>query len=294
MVYYKKYRDETESFTSTLELNNRIDDPSKGINLNKICCIEDWKNEELSAAFSQLNRISWSGGIHRKDWEWALGIVAMNRFQKINKNSVALGVGCGKEAVIYYLANHLKHVFATDLYQGNSWDEAPSDFPDNPHKYCRVPYNEESLTVMKMDGRKLDFPSNNFDIVFSFSAIEHFGGNRHEGALMSMKEIERVLKPDGIAVIATEFIINNKEDNDFFNRDTIYDDLINNLTQLKLVENLNLELSRSTLETVMDYYFAALNWDRASAGFKRSHPHILLKKKNMLWTSIMLVFRKEI
>jgi ubiquinone/menaquinone biosynthesis C-methylase UbiE len=62
-----------------------------------------------------------------------------------------------------------------------------------------------------MDGTKLEFPSNTFDIAFSFSSIEHFGGENHSGALKGLKEIERVLKPGGIAVITTEYIINNKE-----------------------------------------------------------------------------------
>ena len=80
-----------------------------------------------------------------------------------------------------------------------------------------------------MDATTLDFPSETFDIAFSFSSIEHFGGRNHEGALKSMKEIERVLKPGGIAVIATEYMLNNKEHPEYFNRKTIYSELIDNL-----------------------------------------------------------------
>jgi SAM-dependent methyltransferase len=292
MVYRRKYKDEVNSFISSSKSSYYSKGTSKTINLNKLCCIEDWENEEMKALLKELGKISWSGGIHRKDWEWALGIIAMSRYRKINKESVALGVGSGKEAVMYYLANNIQHVFATDLYEGNSWEEAPADFPENPKKYCRIPYSENSLTVIKMDGRKLDFPSDKFDIVFSFSSIEHFGGYRHQGALMSLKEIERVLKPDGIAVIATEFIINDKEDTEFFNKRTIYSDLIDNLDQLKLVESLDLTISNRTLDTLMDYYPTGIGWDKRGADFKYSHPHILLRRKNMLWTSIMLVFKK--
>ena len=61
-----------------------------------------------------------------------------------------------------------------------------------------------------MNGTQLEFPSDSFDVVFSFSSIEHFGGENYSGALKSLKEMERVLKPGGIAVVTTEYIINNK------------------------------------------------------------------------------------
>jgi hypothetical protein len=89
----------------------------------------------------------------------------------------------------FYLANNVNHVYATDLYDGNNWKNfAPSDFPENPKKYAPFAYKEDALTVMRMDGTNLEFPSEIFDIAFSFSSIEHSGG------LRSLREIERVLK----------------------------------------------------------------------------------------------------
>jgi len=43
-----------------------------------------------------------------------------------------------------------------------------------------------------MDGRRLEFPPETFDIALSFSSIEHFGGKNHSGALKSVREMERV------------------------------------------------------------------------------------------------------
>src|SRR3712207_7445611 len=40
------------------------------------------------------------GQIHRKDWEWALGIIAMKRFGKLNRNNTAIGIGAGKELIL--------------------------------------------------------------------------------------------------------------------------------------------------------------------------------------------------
>ena len=135
----------------------------------------------------------------------------MKRFGKLNNNCQAIGVASAHEAILFYLANKLNHVYSTDLYDSSKFSYTPSDFPENPKKYAPFPYKENALTVMRMDATKLEFPSENFDIAFSFSSIEHFGGENHSRSLKSMKEIERVLKPGGIAVITTEYIINNKQ-----------------------------------------------------------------------------------
>jgi SAM-dependent methyltransferase len=237
-----------------------------------------------------------TGLIHRKAWEWAIGIIAMRRFGKLNEKSTAIGVGVGREEVLFYLANKLYHRYATDLYDVNSWKNfAPSDLPENPKKYAPFPYKEDALTVLRMDGTKLEFPSESFDIAFSFSSIEHFGGgkNNHSGALRSLKEMERVLKPGGLAVITTEYIINDKEHPEFFNRRTIYSDLIDKLERLKLVEPLDLRITTKTLDTVIDFFTIDVNWDKMDNDYKKTHPVILIRARNILFTSIMLVFRKQ-
>src|SRR5215207_1989457 len=233
------------------------------------------------------------GIIHRKDWEWTLGIIAMKRFNKLNDKCTAIGIGSGREEVLFYLANHLKHVYATDIYDRKKWDDvAPSDFPENPKKYAPFPCKEDALTVLRMDGTQLEFPSETFDIAFSFSSIAHCGGKDHSGTLRSMKEIEPVLNPGGIAVIATEYIINDKDHSEFYNKKTIYSDLIDKLDSLKLVEPLDLRITTKTLDTVMDGETAS-KWDILDNSFKKSHPHILLRNKNILVTSVMLIFQKK-
>jgi SAM-dependent methyltransferase len=215
--------------------------------------LEDWDNNEIRHALSELHKLNPLGLIHRKDWEWALGIIAMERFSKLNDNSIAIGIGSGTEPIPFYLANKIKRVYATDMYGDlENWNNtSPDDFLKNPRKYAPFKYRENSLKVLKMNGTKLEFPSNTFDIAFSFSSIEHFGGRKHSGALRSMREIERVLKKDGIAVIATEYIINDKDHHEFFNKKTIYSDLINKLHSLQLVEPLDLRITTKTLDTVM-------------------------------------------
>jgi SAM-dependent methyltransferase len=285
-------------------------DPNGRIRLNKLCCIEDWKNHEVKDIISKLQNITYynkcqgilarkPGQIHRKDWEWALGIIAMKRFGKLNDNNTAIGIGAGRELILFYLTNYLGHLYATDLYSRKEWENfAPVDFLENPGKYSPFPYDQSALTVLRMDGTKLEFPSDSFDIVFSFSSIEHFGGENHSGALKSLKEMERVLKPRGIAIVATEYIINNKDPpdltNQFYNERTIYSHLIDKLDVMKLVEPVDLTISPKTLDTGIIDASDAVDWDtsRVDDDFKRANPYIVIKLGNMLVTSIMLVFQK--
>lgn len=311
----KDEKDVYDFITYFKEGNSDITNSNYKPMLNKLCNLEDWDNAEIKELISDLQNVylesythrkDWSiikgnilqprkqGYIHRKDWEWSMGILAMQRLGKLNKDSTALGIGVGREEILFYLANKLKHVYATDIYDGKQWETfAPSDFPENPKKYSPIPYKEEALTVLRMDGTKIDFPSQSFDIVFSFSSIEHFGGENHEGSLKSLREIERVLKQQGIAIIATEFIINDKDHQEFFNRKTIYSHLIDKLDSLKLIEPLDLRLTTKTIDTIMDYS-ECVYWDTSNDDvFRSSRPLIVIKHKDILFTSVMLVFKKE-
>ena len=304
---------EVQSFIKRLKQisnNSYHVDPNGRMSLNKLCCIEDWENYEVREIIPKLQDITYydkcrgtlarkPGQIHRKDWEWTLGIIAMKRFGKLNKNSTAIGIGAGKELILFYLANHLGHLYATDLYSTKEWENfAPADFPENPSKYSPFPYNQSALTALRMDGTRLEFPSDSFDIVFSFSSIEHFGGENYSGALKSLKEMERVLKPGGIAIVATEYIINNKKPpdvtNQFYNEYTIYSHLINKLEVMKLVEPLDLTISQKTLAKGIIDAGKAVDWDtsRVNDDFKQANPYIVIKLGNILVTSIMLIFQK--
>jgi SAM-dependent methyltransferase len=268
-------------------------DKNAKLNLNKLCHLEDFRNAEIIQALRDIHKLNPVGLIHRKDWEWAMGLIAMQRLGKLNKRCSAIGVGSGTEVIPFYLANKIDHVYATDLYNAGSWSAAaPTNFLENPKEYAPFPYREEGLTVMRMDGTKLEFPSESFDIAFSFSSIEHFGGKNHSGSLRSLREIERVLKPGGIAVIATEFIINNKNHYEFFNRNTLFSDLLNKVDLLRLVNPIDFGVSAETLDTILDFFRIDMNWNKFDDEFKRQHPLIVLRARNIVFTSIMLVFSK--
>src|SRR5574341_2426016 len=74
-------------FISNLKKSLPYASDPKVLKLNKLCCIDDWQNCELKEIISQLQSVSYCeknrgflarapGEIHRKDWEWAMGILA--------------------------------------------------------------------------------------------------------------------------------------------------------------------------------------------------------------------------
>lgn len=82
----------------------------------------------------------------------------MKEFGKLNENSTAIGVGAGKELILFYLANDLGHLYATDLYSTKDWENfALVDFAENPSKYSPFPYNQSALSVLRMNGASWNF-----------------------------------------------------------------------------------------------------------------------------------------
>ena len=61
---------------------------------------------------------------------------------------------------------------------------------------------------------------------------------------------------------------------------------------MQLVEPLDLRITTNTIDTVLDYS-SGVYWDTSNdEKFRRNHPLIVIKVKNMLVTPLMLVFAK--
>jgi SAM-dependent methyltransferase len=74
--------------------------------------------------------------------------------------------------------------------------------------------NKQLYNPQIQDGRELDFPNNYFELVYSISVLEHIPEN---GDSVTMKEIQRVLKPQGMAIIEVPF--SEKEYNSYVKND---------------------------------------------------------------------------
>src|ERR1700691_960787 len=61
------------------------------------------------------------GHILRKGWEWTHCLYGLHKLGAITPGARAIGVGVGREPVIFYLADRIAQVVATDLYDNTEW-----------------------------------------------------------------------------------------------------------------------------------------------------------------------------
>jgi SAM-dependent methyltransferase len=147
-----------------------------------------------------------AGREYRKYWEVAMTLRAFRAFGALREDAQVLGVGAGHEATIYWLTRHVGRVVATDLYaEEDVWSETDSgaEMLTDPGRYWDGAWNPERLEVRNMSGLDLQFDDESFDAIFSSSSIEHFGD--FGDVRRSVEEMYRVLRPGGVAALATEF-----------------------------------------------------------------------------------------
>jgi SAM-dependent methyltransferase len=145
--------------------------------------------------------------LHRKLWEYALLGLYLEEVGALSDDAEALSIAAGHEAPLYWLANRIARIVATDIYGQGSFSEREADASmlNNPAVFAPYKYRESHLEVRNMDALRLDFDDESFDIVFSLSSIEHFGGP--QAAARATQEMSRVLRPGGHLVITTECLV---------------------------------------------------------------------------------------
>lgn len=250
--------------------------------VNKLCEEDDWYGEDWLGYLDALGEPERKTGKHRKAWEWAQGLYALEQLGLLTEDATAVGVGTGVENVVFYLANRLRMVYATDIYgRGDFADEtAHAGMLTDAARYAKFPYREDHLTVLDMDGLHLAFPDNVFDFAFSFSSIEHFGG--HAAAAQAVREMARVIRPGGAVVLVSEVVLNGLPHDEFFLPREIQEYLIDGMG-LRPIESMDYTISPQTLAHAVD---------TDEAGFVTKLPHIVLKYGPWYYTSFCLVLEK--
>jgi SAM-dependent methyltransferase len=200
----------------TLPIDDAGDGAGGALPYNKLCNLGDFAHPDLVPYLTALFPESvvaegpeWparSPAVERKMWEIAMAIRTFADFGLLNDQMEILGVGAGTERTSFELTNHVRRVFATDLYAGagQSWiADATTVMLHNPAAISPLPFNPRRLVVQHMDALELQYDDNSFDAIFSSSSIEHFG--TLEDVHTAAREMHRVLKPGGILSLSTEF-----------------------------------------------------------------------------------------
>ncbi len=241
-----------------------------------------WDNEDWLEILRSLGLSDDKLAMHRKPYEFTQFLYGCQRLGVLRDDAAFLSVGAGHELILYWLANHVGRIVATDMYEG-VWQglcarEGDPSVLHDPDQFAPFPYKREALTFLKMDGRALEFPDATFDVTYSLSSIEHFGGMA--GASQTIREMARVLKPGGILGLATEYVVSGPAHDETFQPHELHELIAQ--SGLALVEPIDEFVWRRYQTEPVD---ALINPYQA--------PHMLVRMDETVFTSVMVFLRKE-
>jgi SAM-dependent methyltransferase len=242
-----------------------------------------WGNPDWMALLASLSAVPTDLlSMHRKGYEFGQLLFCLTQLGLAGEEAEILSVGAGHEPVLYWLANRVRRVVATDMY-GGVWQEEGSQEGDavvlhDAARFAPFPYRADRLVFMQMDGRLLAFRDATFDAVYSLSSIEHFGG--FEGARASVDDMARVLKPGGALILATEYCLSGPPHHEAFQPAEVH----------ALVEHPALSLVQPIDERVWDRYTAVPIDLRVNP---HQTPHMLVTDSGTVFTSVFVCLRKR-
>ena len=281
----------------------------------KLCDVRDFEDPDVLRMLRDiLPERDPLAHVERKVWEFAMLALFLEEAGCLHEGTSALAVGAGDERVVFWLANRIGRIVASDIYGEGSFAEreATATMLTDPASHAPFPYREERLEVMYADARQLPFGDASFDVVFSLSSIEHFGGPGD--VARAAREMGRVLKPGGHAVVVTECFVRLDP------RETaLADSAVRALTlnrkrkgatpRRRLIEAFTARelhtriVAPSGLELVqeLDLSLSPESWDNLTITYSDGslepatgdfYPHVLLKSGRSVFTSVCLPLRK--
>ena len=242
-----------------------------------------WDNPDWHAILRSLVAVPTDqGSMHRKSYEFAQLLFGLDRLGALREGARVLSVGAGHECPLYWLANRVARVYATDLYD-QSWQSAFGREGDaavlsDASTFAPFDYRRDHLFFLRMDGSRLAFRDSTFDVVYSLSSIEHFGG--FDGARRSIEDMARVLSPGGILALATEWCVRGAAGGEVFSPEDVR----------RLIDHPELRLVEPIDDRVWDRYQSEPVDLRVN---RFQTPHMLLKDGDAIFTSAMMFLRRR-
>lgn len=248
--------------------------------LNRVPDLSDWR---VGSRFTEIwIELGCRPYIHRKAWEWCICIEGLERLNVIHPGAHAISVGAGYESPLFYFANKIERMVATDLYD-NPQHEGHPDMLSKPWSFAPFEYRRDHLQVLRMSGSDLQFPDNTFDFAFCLSSIEHFGSR--DIIQKSLSEIRRVLRPKGIACIITELVLEGSPHDQYFTP--------SELDRLFLQDpSFGLVGGEPAMTIAIELMSMPVDVDDPDD--IKSSPHVVLMDKERKWTSFSMFLQKRI
>lgn len=285
--------------------------------LAKLCDVRDFEDADVLRVLRDiLPERDPLAHVERKVWEFAMLALFLEEVGRLEEGTQALAIGAGDERMVFWLANRIGRVVATDIYGEGSFAEreATGSMLTDPASHAPFPYREDRLEVRYADARDLPFPDASFDAAFSLSSIEHFGGA--SDVARSAREMGRLLKPGGHAMVVTECFVRlhpletaladsavraltlNAKRRGATARRRLIEGFTPRELQTRIVRPSGLELMQP-----LDLSLSAESWEnltithgdgRLEPATGEFYPHVLLQSGRSVFTSVCLPLRKPL
>jgi SAM-dependent methyltransferase len=273
----------------------------------KLCERADFEDVAFQAMLREIfPGIPQTEKVHRKYWELAMLGLYLQEVGALRADAEALSVGAGQEPILFWMANRVARMVATDIYGQGAFGQREADavMLSNPAVHAPYPYREAHLEVHDMNALHLEFPDASFDIVFSLSSIEHFGGP--QAAATAVREMSRVLRPDGHLLITTECLVGDqlairlavlgrrllratlrRRGTEVFSPRELERDIVD-ASGLELAQPLDTHVSAESFENLVRFTLGG----GIQTPTGNVCPHIVLRAYGVPWTSVFLALRK--
>ena len=121
----------------------------------KVCDRRDFDDQRLLAQLREIVGPGVAAGdeIHRKYWEFAMLGMYLHDAGALHERTEVLATAAGSDASLFWLANRVGRVVATDIYGEGSFAhrEAHTTMLTNPAAFAPYPYNADRLEVRAMN-----------------------------------------------------------------------------------------------------------------------------------------------
>ncbi len=126
----------------------------------------------------------------------------------IIKGKIVLDIASGSGYGTKMLAEKAKHVYGVDVNE-------------QAVNYSKKHFGSKNIEYLVGDGIRIPLDDNSVDVVITFETIEHIEDYR-----AFIKEVKRVLRPDGVAIVSTPNDLEFAEGNHFHLHEFEYEELV--------------------------------------------------------------------